>query len=61
MTSCLISSTIVELLVDGAIEALDDPKFLGVPTALEPNGPAEGFSLIGTGSGAGASAFLFLK
>lgn len=51
----------VELLVDGAIEALDDPTFLGVPTALDPYGPAGGFSLIGTGSGAGAGAFLFLK
>ena len=61
MTSCLISSTIVELLVDGAIDALDDPKFLGVPTVLDPYSPAGGFSLIGTGAGAGASAFLGLK
>ena len=27
MTSCLISSTYVELRVDGAIEALEDPNF----------------------------------
>ena len=51
----------VELLVDGAIEALDDPRFFGVPTALDPFSPAGGFSLIGTASGAGASAFLGLK
>lgn len=27
MTSCLISSTYVELRVEGAIEALEDPNF----------------------------------
>ena len=44
MTSCLISSMNVELLVDGARDALEDP-YLGVSRLVKPGDGA--FSLIG--------------
>lgn len=58
MTSCLISSTIVELRVEGAIEARDER--IGVPfelIPLLPYGPIGGFSLTISAGAAGTGAF----
>ena len=60
MTSCLISSTMVELRVEGAIEARDEPRFFGVATALMPTPlPYTGVFSFTTSAGAAAAAAAF--